>query len=135
MKMESLIDNNVHRIGELMKEMKRKLRKLEELAERLSSKKKHISEAQEGKFQEHRNTIMKDRSELDSLNVPEEAMNIIKTLPMPPDNFRTQYPYQHIIQEIDRAMKTIHPSDKMCSVEGCKHKAEFGGNVCRDHNF
>jgi len=125
-------ENSLPRIGELMKGMKRKLRKLEE-----TSGRKHITKAQEERFIEYAISIVTDKLELEDLlkrNNRICELNIIEGLKMPTFEGNKEYKYQVSIHEIDNVMKSIHDRNKMCSYQNCKHKASFGRETCLDHS-
>jgi Holliday junction resolvase RusA-like endonuclease len=115
------------RIGELMKKMKRKLRKLEKISER-----KRITKSQEERYIEYTNSIVNDKHELEPLLI---QINKELNIPLPTFERVKEYKYQVAIHEVDNVMKSIHDKNKMCSHEGCKHKAHFGKDTCLDHSI
>lgn len=122
----------ISRIGELMKGMKRKLRKLEEI-----SKRNRITKSQEDRFIEYSRSIVDDKLELETLlkqNNRINEMNIIEELQNPTFEKNKEYKFQTVIHVIDDVMKSIHPRDKMCSYQNCRHKAFFGRDTCFDHS-
>jgi hypothetical protein len=119
-------------IGKLMRGMKRKLRKLEQISGR-----NRITKSQEERFIEYASTIVADKLKLEDLlkrNNRICELNVIEGLQMPTFNGNKEYKYQVVIHEIDNVMKIIHDKNKMCSHVNCKRKAHFGKDTCLDHS-